>query len=132
MCNQSFWWRFYVVTLLFGLFCWCRGFCHRTESDVFLFLFDNKSSAVLISPHWLVSIIDTWFLITMGIRELHLYLKILFRWVQGPCWHTISVANALWNPLASGIHVVQARYKGTKIGVRLGLIYPRVTSSVEV
>ena len=25
-------------TLLFGLFCGCRGFCHRTESDLFLFL----------------------------------------------------------------------------------------------
>ena len=24
--------------LLFGLFCGCRGFCHRTESDLFLFL----------------------------------------------------------------------------------------------
>ena len=31
---------FYVVTLLFGFFCGCRGFCHRllTESDFFLFL----------------------------------------------------------------------------------------------
>ena len=28
-----------VVTLLFGFFCRCRGFCHRTESDLFLFLF---------------------------------------------------------------------------------------------
>ena len=23
---------------LFDIFCWCRGFCHRTESDIFLFL----------------------------------------------------------------------------------------------
>ena len=28
-----------VVTLPFLHFCWCRGFCHRTESDLFLFLF---------------------------------------------------------------------------------------------
>ena len=28
---------FCVVSLLFGIFCWCRGFCHRTESDLFLF-----------------------------------------------------------------------------------------------
>ena len=28
-----------VVTLPFWHFCWCRGFCHRTESDLFLFLF---------------------------------------------------------------------------------------------
>ena len=27
-----------VVTLPFWHFFWCRGFCHRTESDVFLFL----------------------------------------------------------------------------------------------
>ena len=30
---------FNVVTLLFGLSCGCRGFCYRTESDLFLFLF---------------------------------------------------------------------------------------------
>ena len=25
---------FYVVTMLFGFFCWCMGLCHRTESDL--------------------------------------------------------------------------------------------------
>ena len=29
---------FYVVTMFFGFFHGCRGFCHRTESDPFLFL----------------------------------------------------------------------------------------------
>ena len=29
---------FCVVTLLFWFFCGCSGFCHRTESDLFLFL----------------------------------------------------------------------------------------------
>ena len=39
LCNRSFWWRFFfVVTLLFGFFCECRGVCHRTKSDLFLFL----------------------------------------------------------------------------------------------
>ena len=37
-CNRSFWWRFYVFATLFGFFCRCRGFCHRTESDLILFL----------------------------------------------------------------------------------------------
>ena len=32
-----------VVTLTFSHFCWCRGFCHRTESDLFLFLFLYKN-----------------------------------------------------------------------------------------
>ena len=27
-----------VVILPFWHFCWCKGFCHRTESDIFLFL----------------------------------------------------------------------------------------------
>ena len=30
-----------VVTLPFWHFCWYRGFCHRTESDPFLFVFDS-------------------------------------------------------------------------------------------
>ena len=28
-----------VVTLPFWHFCWCRGFCHRTVSDLLLFVF---------------------------------------------------------------------------------------------
>ena len=28
-----------VVTLTFWHFCWCRGFCHRTGSDLLLFVF---------------------------------------------------------------------------------------------
>ena len=32
---------FFVVTMLFGFFCLCRGFHHRTESDVFFFLFHS-------------------------------------------------------------------------------------------
>ena len=32
-----------VVTLPFWLSCWCRGFCHRTESDLFLFLLNDTT-----------------------------------------------------------------------------------------
>ena len=35
--NWSHWWRICVVVLLFGFFYGCRGFCHRTQSDLFLF-----------------------------------------------------------------------------------------------
>ena len=31
-----------VVTLLFGFFCRCKGFCHRAESDLFLFSLNSK------------------------------------------------------------------------------------------
>ena len=48
-----------VFMLLFGLFCGCRGFCHRAESDLFLFLlsavfimerFSNRLSAFQLAP----------------------------------------------------------------------------------
>ena len=55
-----------VVTLPFWHFCWCRGFCHRTESDLFLFLFIKLSfeelymyfcyESVSTSPHFLCSL----------------------------------------------------------------------------
>ena len=48
LCNRSCWWRFCVVTLLFVFFCRCRGFCHRTDSDLFLFLFRNYNVYVFI------------------------------------------------------------------------------------
>ena len=39
-----------VVTLPFWHFCWCRCFCHRTESDIFLFYyFGNFSINLAIS-----------------------------------------------------------------------------------
>ena len=38
---------FYVVTLLFGFFYECRGVCHRTESDLFLFLLQSR----LVTTH---------------------------------------------------------------------------------
>ena len=39
----------YVVILPFWQFCWCRGFCHRTESDLFLFLFQRNFN-ITVNP----------------------------------------------------------------------------------
>ena len=36
-----------VVTLPFWHFCWCRGFCHRTESD--LFPFSHRMPCLILS-----------------------------------------------------------------------------------
>ena len=33
-----------VVVLPFSHFSWCRGFCHRIESDLFLFLLGDAES----------------------------------------------------------------------------------------
>ena len=37
---------FMLSRCFFGLFCGCRGFCHRTESDLFLFLLLTHSAKV--------------------------------------------------------------------------------------
>ena len=37
---------FYVFMLLFGFSCKCRGFCHRTPSDIFLFSLNCDISQV--------------------------------------------------------------------------------------
>ena len=38
LCNRSFWWRFLCCHVAFRIFCGCRGFCHKAESDLCLFL----------------------------------------------------------------------------------------------
>ena len=35
---------FFCCHVDFWIFCWCRGFCHRTESNLFLF--------ILLLYHW--------------------------------------------------------------------------------
>ena len=37
----------HVVTMLLGFFCGCRGFCHWTESDLFLFLYVYSMTLML-------------------------------------------------------------------------------------
>ena len=37
-----------VVTLPFWYFCWCRGFCHRTESDLFFFLLSQVQDDTIV------------------------------------------------------------------------------------
>ena len=39
-----------VVTLPFWHFCWFRGFCHRTESDLFLFLIKMLLKFCFVCP----------------------------------------------------------------------------------
>ena len=66
--NRSFGGVFCVVTLVFGVFCGCRGFCHRTESDLCLFL----------------SLYQTWKSNThRGIITLSHILQIEFIWIFG-------------------------------------------------
>ena len=37
-CNRSFWCHFVLLLCFLKFFCWYRGFCHRIESDLFLFI----------------------------------------------------------------------------------------------
>ena len=44
---ELFWGVVCVVTLPFWHFCWCRCFCHWTESDLFLFLLQLTDETIL-------------------------------------------------------------------------------------
>ena len=52
VCNRSFCWRFCAVTLFLDFFCGCRGFCHRNESDFFLFPRRTVYTCILDRPSW--------------------------------------------------------------------------------
>ena len=41
---------FMLSRYFFGLFCGCRGFCHRTESALFLFLLDKTGYGLGVKP----------------------------------------------------------------------------------
>ena len=57
-----------VVTLPFWHFCWCRGFYHRTESDLFLFLLIKKHSFSLL---WLSASLCKQYLCDISIITLN-------------------------------------------------------------
>ena len=40
---EVFWWRFLCYHDSFWIFCGCKGFSHRTESDLFLFLLTGNA-----------------------------------------------------------------------------------------
>ena len=55
-----------VVTLLFGFFCRYRGFCHRTESDLFLFVLCYRThNWIHITIHFKILILAFNFLIIL-------------------------------------------------------------------
>ena len=82
LCNQSFGGVFYVVTMLLGFFCGCRGFCHRTESD--LFLFSQKlryiaSRAIVVAD-----------LCQFVFCEMHIHIAIIFVFSPSSFWREIT------------------------------------------
>ena len=69
LCNRSFWWHFCVVTLPVWHFCWYRGLCHRSKSDLF-FLFPRirQGRSLIIQSACCNSKLN-------GLLSLHLKLK---------------------------------------------------------
>ena len=62
----------FVVTLPLWHFCWCRGFCHRTESDLFLFpiLMQNKYGCALLLPFFAFSFCFLFFFWSIFCRKV--------------------------------------------------------------
>ena len=68
-----------VVTLPFWHFCWCMGFCHRTESDIFIFLYMYK---------WLV---DRYKRVVHYVKYLKIGINI---WVYTGCFiNSVTLLN---------------------------------------
>ena len=70
----------YVVTLPFWHFCWCMGFCHRTESDLFLFL--SRSRYLKLDQLFRIEIS---FSTTLSILEWYFW-----HYVESKSWHEHS------------------------------------------
>ena len=53
LCNRTFWWHFccHFASKPVWNFCRCKGFCHRTESDLFLFSSYFYSSNAIIKKN---------------------------------------------------------------------------------
>ena len=52
---------FCVVTMPFLHFCWCRGFCHRTGSDLLLFVLDGYQLTHYNTVYYhFVTLMKTW------------------------------------------------------------------------
>ena len=89
---------FVIFTLLLGLFCGCRGFCHRTESDLFLFLLMWVYG--LLSQDWVRYLSFSHNIRTSAspkVREDQ-----MFREVRISCRYATPVANVQWEPLSIG------------------------------
>ena len=68
----------FVVTLPFSHFCCCSGFCHRTESDLFFFLFLYQSLHLTMSVHLLLlkNYLDHLFLINIISNVVIIYKNV--------------------------------------------------------
>ena len=64
-----------VVTLPFWHFCWCRGFCHRTESDLFLFLLGLEPTAIFILIQCFSLTCRCWKRLCLACSKVVLYIQ---------------------------------------------------------
>ena len=92
---------FCFVALLFGLFCGCRGFCHRTESDIFLFLFKWYSFSFLLfflSIHQLVHDVTSWYyeICMYNITTIIIFTIDREQWLSGYAFRLRSKGFGVW------------------------------------
>ena len=81
LCNRSFRWRFCVVTLFFGLFCGCTGFCHRTYKKRLTL---NLSRIHPITGNVPPSLIK-WYSLNLVLCPLCSLYLLLLTWPWQPC-----------------------------------------------
>ena len=76
-----------VVTLPFWHFCWCRGFCHSTGSDlllfVFIYLFKGKKDQMTAMEKQML-FVNCWY--EYGIRITHFIIPHIIDMTNKEIW----------------------------------------------
>ena len=83
---------YYVVTLLFGFFCEWRGVCHRTGSDIFLFLLHLSQISSFFSY---IDKISKGHIRSLGERRICSSLELLF-WEWGCLYSSYHITIWKW------------------------------------
>ena len=130
--SRPFWWPFCIVILPFRHCCWYRGFCHRTVSDLFLFLLDFLHRPCLKFYFWhVISQLDT-FLNEQDITRLQLFMLAIFCVVNGLlnfCWYR-GFRHRTESDLALFLITNSFIYRGREItGLRVSCIINKMLYS---
>ena len=67
----------FVSSIGFRIFCWYRGFCHRTESDLLIFLLASVVFITLFPMGWKFTLIMTFDLHLKSFNNNHIFVNVV-------------------------------------------------------
>ena len=111
-----------VVTLPFWHFCWCRGFCHRTESDLFLFLLHLANIVKMVYQKHDIKLLDDNFLLYSIQSQILGGLLTTTQSFRAAIYHIVTLSCTSWSII---IQKLQKRFHAGNFNVdkRPDLLY---------